>query len=62
MILVGVIPSPKEPSLHINPRKDFLVEELNSFWRGVHLLSPKYGSVVLKIALTCVACYLPATR
>ena len=47
MILVGVIPSPKEPSLHINPRKDFLVEELNSFWRGVHLLSPKYGSVVL---------------
>ena len=62
MILVGVIPGPKEPSLNINSYLTPLVEELKSFWTGVRLLSPKYGSVVIKIALTCVACDLPATR
>lgn len=39
MILVGVIPGPKEPSLHINSYLLPLVNELLEFYSGVSLSS-----------------------
>ena len=35
VILVGVIPGPREPHLHMNSFLTPLVEELNCLWRGI---------------------------
>lgn len=67
MILVGVIPGPKEPKLDINSYLSPLVHELLQFYNGVVLpcTSPdgrQLRSVMIRLALTCVVCDLPATR
>ena len=64
IILVGLIPGPHEPSLHINTYLDPLVEELNFLWKdGIPILSPDaHDPITLRAALLCVACDTPATR
>ena len=64
IILVGLIPGPHEPSLHINTYLDPLVEELNILWKdGIQILSPDaHDPITLRAALLCVACDTPATR
>ena len=67
MILVGIIPGPKEPSLNINSYLTPLVYELKEFYHGIVLPSlssdgKTIHSVVLRLALTCIICDLPATR
>ena len=67
MILVGIIPGPKEPSLTINSYLTPLVYELKEFYKGVIVpcISPDgkhIRSVVIKLVLTCIVCDLPATR
>lgn len=39
VILLGVIPGPKEPSLHINTFLKPLVDELKDLWTGISLKS-----------------------
>ena len=55
VIIVGIIPGPSEPSLHLNSYLRPLVDDLLNLWRvGVHV-----HSKVVKAALLCVACDLP---
>ena len=64
VILAGLIPSlQKEPS-SLNAFLAPLVEELQELWKGVRLYtseSPKY-KVLIRGALLCSACDLPAAR
>ena len=59
--MVGLIPGPKEPKYTINSYLYPLVTELQKFWSGVKL-STTEGSKVIRVALTCIACDIPATR
>ena len=63
IIIVGVIPCPKEPKKTINSYLSPLVMELNEAWKhGFDVFSPENISVRIKLALTCVTCDIPATR
>ena len=61
MILVGVLPGPHEPSLHINSYLEPLVRELISLWRGIEMDTTE-GSKVIRAALLCNSSDIPATR
>lgn len=62
IILVGIIPGPKEPSLNVNTYLWPMVEELKQLWDGTVMKTPAQDSVVVRCALTCVACDIPAAR
>lgn len=62
IILVGLIPGPREPKHDINTYLEPLVEELSNFWRGVELNVPGEGRKKFRIALLCAACDIPAGR
>ena len=61
MILVGIIPGPTEPSLHINSFLEPLVGDLLKLWKGVEMATP-YGLKTIRAALLCTAADIPATR
>ena len=61
MILVGIIPGPHEPSLHINSYLEPLVEELVALWKGVTMTTLE-GDHVVRAALLCNSSDIPATR
>eukprot|EP00112_Aurelia_sp_Birch-Aquarium-sp1_P009705 Seg2112.2 transcript_id=Seg2112.2/GoldUCD/mRNA.D3Y31 product="hypothetical protein" protein_id=Seg2112.2/GoldUCD/D3Y31 len=61
MLLVGLIPGPKEPVRHVNTYLRPLVNELLSFWKGVYL-SSNNESALYCLALVCISSDLPATR
>ena len=61
MILIGVIPGPKEPSLHINSFLEPLVQDLLKLWKGVEMPTTE-GNQVLYAALMCNSSDVPATR
>ena len=64
VILVGLIPGPTEPPVHINSYLDPLVEELNTLWQeGLQVNSPDVPSpILLRAALLCSSCDIPVTR
>lgn len=62
VMLVGVIPGPKEPPLHINSFLKPLVDELKELWRGVPLTNAKGQTIFVRAALLCAGCDIPATR
>lgn len=62
VIIVGIIPGPNEPSKNINSYLTPLVEELTDLWRGVILDNGKNQLVLVRAALICVACDIPAAR
>lgn len=62
VILTGVIPGPKDPHMHINSFLAPLVEDLNRLWKGVQMVLPNNLSVVVRGALLCVGCDIPAAR
>ena len=63
IILVGIIPIPKEPKLLINSFLSHFVEELKILWHGVDLpVSNQCGQVRVGVALTGMGCDLPAVR
>ena len=62
IILLGVIPGPKEPSLHLNSFLSPLVSELLDLWKGVDLKLPDGKSAKFRCALLGVSCDLPAGR
>ncbi|XP_016126124.1 uncharacterized protein [Sinocyclocheilus grahami] len=63
MILVGLIPGPKEPSLTMNAFLDPLVDELEELWSGIILEDSSFlGYQVYRAALLCLASDIPASR
>lgn len=62
IILIGVIPGPKEPEKKINSFLEPLVRELQLLWKGVTMKSIGDTIVHVRAALTCVACDIPAAR
>ncbi|XP_028416158.1 uncharacterized protein LOC114539750 [Dendronephthya gigantea] len=59
VLLVGLIPGPKEPSLNINTYLKPMVTELNLLWTdGININS----EICIRAALLCIACDLPAVR
>ena len=61
VIVVGVIPGPKEPEKDINPFLRPLVDDLCEYWSGV-VCHEEGIPCVYKMALTCIANDIPATR
>lgn len=61
IILCGVIPGPKEPEKTVNSFLEPLVHELQLLWKGVQITT-NHGAVLVRAALTCVACDIPAAR
>ena len=64
LILVGIVPGPGEPPIHMNTYLDPLVEELKVLWEdGIQVTSPEFPHpVTLRAALICSACDIPACR
>ena len=65
MLLIGIIPGPSEPR-DINTFLQALVKELQDFWHGIPLTVQSGVSaseqVLIRCALLCVACDIPAGR
>lgn len=62
IILIGVIPGPHEPKLHLNTFLGPLVSELKELWHGVIIESSDRPAVIVRAALLSVACDIPAAR
>lgn len=65
VLLIGIFPGPQEPSHGINSYLNPLVEELTKFLQGVTISIHVHSSTVQKLvrcALLCVSCDLPAGR
>ena len=63
VILVGIIPGPKEPKLNINSYLTPLVLELEEAWKeGFIVKSPQGIEITVRLALSCVSCDIPASR
>lgn len=64
IILVGLIPGPKEPPKLINTYLDPLINDLIKLYHGVDISNPHsvFGKTKIKAMLSCVVCDLPATR
>lgn len=64
-MLIGIIPGPSEPPHDLNSLLEPLVSELKGFWHGISLdvrTSSGIKNTVVRSALLCVACDLPAGR
>lgn len=63
VLLIGLLPGPKEPKRDINAFLAPLVEELQSLLDGVEIYIRSLSKAVLvRCALLCVACDIPASR
>ena len=61
MILIGIIPGPHEPSLHINSFLEPLVQDLLKLWKGIEMPTTE-GIHTIRAALLCNSSDIPATR
>ena len=62
-LLVGVIPGPDEPKRNINSYLEPMVKELLLLWDGEHFQVHSFSDQQLvRGALICIACDLPAAR
>ena len=62
MIIVGVLPGPREPKLTVNTYIEPLVNDLLQFWDGIPLYVYGAGEKIVRCALLCVSCDSPASR
>lgn len=63
IILIGLMPGPRESSCDINSYIAPLVEELNLFWHGIEMPVHGFSSKqTVRCALLSAACDLPAGR
>ena len=63
VILVGMIPGPSEPSLTMNSYLAPLVQELQESWDvGLTVRTSSNMPIKIRLALTCIACDIPASR
>ena len=61
MILVGIIPGPREPSLDINSFLEPMVADLMKLWKGIEVETSE-GKLCLYAALICNSSDVPACR
>lgn len=61
VIVLGVIPGPHEPKKNINSFLDPFVADLKKMWDGV-VMRHHTHSVLVRAALLCVGCDIPAAR
>ena len=61
-MIVGLMPGPKEPKKTSNSYLTPLITELLQLWDGINIVDHKSESKILRCALICVACDLPAAR
>ena len=63
IILVGILTGPSEPKLSINSYLVPLVQDLKMAWnKGIKVTTYHGTSMTARLALTCVACDIPAGR
>lgn len=62
IILLGVIPGPHEPEKHVNSYLAPLVEELLQLWNGVVMNDCNNVNVLVRAALMCCGCDIPAAK
>ena len=66
ILLIGILPGPSEAKHDVNSYMNELVTELNALWTGVTMniqnSSGLVDKVIVRCALLCVACDLPAGR
>ena len=62
IIIISLLPGPSEPSKTINTYITPLVSELLTLWDGVSFRTHDYGNRIIRCALLCVGCDLPAGR
>lgn len=63
LLLIGLLPGPQEPKHDINTYLNPLVLELQQFLKGVNVTIPqKSTQKLVKCALLCVSCDIPAGR
>ena len=62
VILVGVIPGPKEPPIPINSFLRPLVDDLKKLWRGLPFTNADGQTVFVRADLLCGGSDIPATR
>lgn len=62
VILVSIIPGPKEPSLHLNTFLKPLINDLLLLWDGVEMSLHNGSKKIIRAALLCVACDIPAGK
>lgn len=61
IIVIGIIPGPNEPKLHMNSFLELLVKELLQLRRGVEMKTPE-GQQLVRALLLCSASDIPASR
>ena len=63
VLLIGIIPGPKEPALSIDSFLQPLVNELNEYYsEGFLAFTPFNTHIRIRLALSCIACDIPATH
>ena len=62
VLLIGLIPGPHEPEEDINSYLKPFVDELLQFWDGIEMEVNGTGRKIIRCALLCVACDMPAGR
>ena len=63
LIVCGIIPGPKEPSLNVNTFLGPIVDDLHAGWNGVLLKdNSSFGKSLYKYALISLSSDIPATR
>ena len=63
LIICGIIPGPKEPSLNVNTFLGPIVDGLHAGWNGVLLKdNGSFGKSLYKYALISLSSDIPATR
>lgn len=62
VMLIGVIPGPREPKQNINSFLKPFVEDMLSLWKGVVMKTEKNVEVLVRAALLCAGCDIPAAR
>ena len=63
IILVGLTPRPREPSLTMNSYLAPLIQEIQQAWdTGFTLRDSTNALVTIRLTISCVACDMPASR
>ena len=62
ILLIGVIPGPHEPKKTMNTYLNPLVKELKDLWKGIIMQSASGTPLLVRSALICTACDIPASR
>lgn len=62
IIIVGLLPGPKEPSKNINSYLTPLVSDLLALWDGIEFKTYDSVTRLIRCALLCIGCDLPAGR